>query len=295
MTYFFAFQSMEFKRITGKRNLIIILCTFIILLAAANQGINERKKIPGKIQKFIRIQKRYFENATNYDGYGRDGITMLHVPSANRVICRNTPIPSDLTARVDSVVTLRIKNNMKGKSLIARLFFGRIDVVLVVLIVFTLLAMFYGSESFHTREYLKFLASIISHARIFWALLFSRFLSFILGFIVLAAGLMMFIQTRGVRFTTLDYNGLLILLLAALGMMLHLALLTKKSIYIFDNFVQGIPNNMRWELAKMLEQGISNDTVVIDMVSNDARWLDHDDMITIIYKNGKYEKIPKSK
>jgi hypothetical protein len=72
-------------------------------------------------------------------------------------------------------------------------------------------------------------------------------------------------------------------------LLLRLALLTNKQVYIFDNFVAGIPNTLRWELAKILEENIGKDTTIINLVSNGDNWLNHDNMITVIYKNNKYE------
>jgi hypothetical protein len=220
MANFYAFISFEFKRMTGKRNLLIMLCAFILLIIAVNKGINEENKMPEKIQKFIQIQKKYFENAPNYDCYGRDGITMLFVPAVTGVFFKNTVIPPDLTARVDSVVTLQVYNNMKGKSLISRLFFGRIDAGMVVLFGFTLLAMFYGYETLQGYGYIMFVSSITTKASLLPSLIFSRFLAFTTGFLVIVTGLLLFIFIRGVGFTGADYHGLFIILLVTLAMML---------------------------------------------------------------------------
>lgn len=220
MANFHTFISFEFKRIIGKRNLYIMLCTLILLIIAVNYGINQEKKMPEKIQKFIQIQKKYFENATNYDGYGRDGITMLYVPSAASVFFKNNIIPRDLTARVDSVVTLQVINNMKGKSLISRLFFGSIDAGMVILFGVTLLILFYGYETLHNYRYIMFLSSIKAKGSILPALVFSRFLAFTTGFLVIIIGMILFIHIRGVHFNGPGYHGLFILLLLTMAMML---------------------------------------------------------------------------
>jgi hypothetical protein len=220
MVHLYAFISSEFKRMTGKRNLVIMLCLFILLILAVNQGINQEKQMPNKSKKFIQIQKKYFENATNYDGYGRDGVTMLFVPAATAVFFKNNIIPRDLTARVDSVVTMQVSSNMKGKSLISRLFFGPIDAGMIILLGITLLAMFYGYETPHNYRFMMFLSGIMAKASLLPALIFSRFLAFTTGLLVVVTGLMFFIHTRGVGFTGPGYHGLSILFLLTLAMML---------------------------------------------------------------------------
>jgi hypothetical protein len=64
--------------------------------------------------------------------------------------------PGDFQAKADSVVNLQINNNMKGKSLISRLFFGRIDFTIIVLIWLTLLVLYYGYVIEMTRKFVRF-------------------------------------------------------------------------------------------------------------------------------------------
>jgi Ca2+/Na+ antiporter len=220
MTNFFAFISFEFKRFAGKRNLAIMLCTLLILIIFVNNPIREQKNQPAKIQKFSQIQKKYFENAPNYDCYGRDGVTMLYAPAKTNVLFKNNITPRDLTARADSVVTLQVINNMKGKSLISRLFFGGIDAGLVVLFAVTLLVLFYGYETLHDYRYIMFLAGIKAKGSFLPALVFSRFLAFTTGFLLVISGLMLFIHTRGIHFDSNAYHGLFILLLLVMAMSL---------------------------------------------------------------------------
>jgi hypothetical protein len=220
MANFYAFISFEFKRFTGKRNLLFMLCFLILLIVTVNTGIDVEKKMPEKIQKFIQIQKKYFENTTNYEGYGRDGISMLYVPAPTGVFFKNTVLPRDLTARVDSVVTLQVTNNMKGRSLISRLFFGGIDAGMLVLFLVTLPVLFYGYESLHGYRYIMFLSGLKAKASLLPALVFSRFLAFTTGFLVIITGMMLFIHIRGVHFDKSGFHGLFILLLLTMAMIM---------------------------------------------------------------------------
>jgi hypothetical protein len=145
---------------------------------------------------------------------------MLFIPAQVSVLFRNTVIPADLTAKADSVVTLQINNNMKGKSLISRLFFGRIDFARIVLIWLSLLALYYGFESLYYSEYIKFLSSGSPPSRVTVSLAAARYLVFASGFLLLFAGLLAFIKIRGIDFSASDYTGCLLFLLAALGLML---------------------------------------------------------------------------
>lgn len=220
MSPFITFLALESRRFTRKRNLFIFLITFLLALYFVNKGIIDKKNQSQKIENFKQIQKNYFNSTTNYEGYGRDGITMLYISAPISVFSRKTVTPPDLTAKADSVVTLQINNNMKGQSLISRLFFGRIDFAMIVLIWLTLLALYYGFESLYYTGYIKFLSSGASPGRVIVSLAAARYLVFASGFILLFAGLLVFIKIRGIVFSGSDYQGCLLFLLAALGLML---------------------------------------------------------------------------
>jgi hypothetical protein len=220
MAPFFSFLVLEIKQFLRKRNLFIFLLTFLLALYFVDKGIVENKNQPQKVENFKQTQKNYFNKITNYDGYSRDGVTMLYVPAPISVLSRKTATPPDLTAKVDSVVTLRINDNMKGRSLIARLFFGRIDFAVIVLIWLTLLALYYGYETFYHSGYIKFLSSGASPLRVSVSISAARYLVFASGFLLLFAGLLVFIKIRGIAFSASDYTGCVLFLLAGLGLML---------------------------------------------------------------------------
>lgn len=220
MAPFISLLALEYRRFTRKRNLFIFIITFLLALYFVNKGIIGNKNQPQKIENFKQIQKNYFNNTPNYDCYSRDGVTMMFIPAPISVLSRKTVTPPDLTAKADSVVTLQINNNMKGQSLISRLFFGRIDFAMIVLIWLTLLALYYGFESFYYIGYIKFLSSGASPGRVIVSLAAARYLVFASGFIMLFAGLLVFTKIRGIVFSGSDYQGCLLFLLAALGLML---------------------------------------------------------------------------
>ena len=220
MAPFFTFLALESRRFLRKRNLLIFLITFLLALYFVNKGIIENKNQPQKIENFKQIQKNSFNNSRNYEGYSREGIKVLFIPSQVSVLLSNSVIPAELTAKVDPVVTLQINNNMKGKSLIARLFFGRIDFAVIVLIWLTLLALYYGYESLYHTGYIKFLASGASPIRVNVSLSAARYLVFASGFLLLFAGLLAFIKIRGIAFSASDYTGCWLFLLAGLGLVL---------------------------------------------------------------------------
>jgi len=178
------------------------------MIFVTNTGINEYYKNIEKKEKFKEIQEATFSVFVNYALYGAKGVMYYLSPSTNQIFVRNTVIPPDITAHIDSIQVLDIDSNMKGKALIVNSFFGPLDFSLVLLLIMTFLAQFYGYDSFHTPGYIKFLSSVGSFRQTVFSLLASRFLLFVAGFVVLCSGVLVLCLIRGVVFTTEDIKGL---------------------------------------------------------------------------------------
>jgi len=202
-----AFFPFEAKRIYCKKNIFIWISILLLMIIFINKGINDHLKLDEKNQKLKKIQTAYFNLATSYEGYGRDGIRFYFTPSNNRIFRRNTIIPSDLWGNVDSIVKVNISMNMKGKSLITNLFFGPFDFCLVILLLLTPFAQYCGYDSIQSKEYLKFLISTGSFSQAIISVFVTRFLLFAGGIIALFACAWGFCLIRGIVFTTHDITG----------------------------------------------------------------------------------------
>lgn len=220
LTNFYAFFDYEFKRFLSKRNLSIWLIAFLVILFFVNTGIDQFKTLPEKEKEFKKIQENYFKNLVNYNEYSIEGEKFLYIPSPVGILVRNTVMPPDMTSKVNSVAAVHINNNLKGKSLISNLFFGRLDFSAIILIAFSLLAMGYGYESLLAREHLKCLASIAPTSHVFRAIVLVRFLLIAVAFLVLYWLLLLFIIIRGVELTGADYTGFMGILQSAILMIL---------------------------------------------------------------------------
>lgn len=225
MNNFFAFHHLEFKRFIVKRNLVAWLIILFLMILQANSGVNEIKTIPQKIENQKKIQTEYFKIKSNYELYSRDGIKFFFVPTPNVIFSRNTVIPNDLNAKVDSLVTLSIHSNSKGKALAPGRWAGRLDLAGIISWLVSLLALWYGFQSFHTPEYQAFLSSMRSHGKAFFSIAISRLLIFFYGFLFTIAMVYLYIRLRGVEFTPADHAGLFSSLLAALVMLLFFFLI----------------------------------------------------------------------
>jgi len=208
MAHFGTYSLLECKRFLSKRNLIVWFIVLLIALFFADRGIREFRNHPEKEQKFKQIQTNYFKKLPNYEGYSLDGIKFLFVPSPLGILFKNTVIPPDLTAKVDSIVTLQINNSMKGRSLNTGHFFGQPDFSLIFLLGISLLIMFYGNETLHKKEYLKLLSGTGSHLGAILSIVLTRFLLAAAGFLCICGGLLLYLEIRGIELSAADYTGL---------------------------------------------------------------------------------------
>ena len=210
----------ESKRFCRKRNMILWIILLLVIFFFVNIGINRYNTLPGKEQKFNQIQDNYFKKIRNYDHYARYGIIFLFVPSPQWIFFQDTTVPDDVTAKVDSSVTVQIANNLKGKSLFNGFKIGDVDLSRIFLFIICLLAVWHGYESMHTRGYLGSLSSRLSDFKVNWPTAASRFILLTAAVIMMATGVLLFITARGVQLTAHDYKVLAGYLLVTLIMLL---------------------------------------------------------------------------
>ncbi len=221
MSDFISIFSLQWKQFCSKRNLVIWLILLALTLLYTHNGIRDYRTESEKEDKFKKIQSTYFQTTRNYDGYGRDGIKSLFVPAPTAALFKNTIIPPDLFAKVDSIVLVALYNNLKGKSLSP----GNIgyipDFSVLSLFILSLLAMFYGYQTIRNRGLLKMLVSCTGRPKQLFALLvLGKFSVFTLAYLLLVSAQVLLLKILGVALTADDYLGLCFFGLSALLMFL---------------------------------------------------------------------------
>lgn len=220
MNDFTALIFKEFKRLTNKKEITLWILITILLALITLQHTNQHLQIPQKNKKFIKIQKTYLNRTHNYDRYGKDGVNIVYVSSANSILFCNTIIPTDLVSNINAIIKLDIQNNLKGHSTEPINLFLKLDFSLIVLLVFTLMALYYGWESLQNKEYLKFLSNNRKCLRLFTLIMTVRFILFAAAYLVSFGISMALISLKGVHFTSYDWTGLAGFLLVTVIMLL---------------------------------------------------------------------------
>ena len=220
MANFLSLFYLELKRFCRKRNLFLWIILLLLILFFVNKGINQYKILPGKVQQFNQIQDSNFNSIRNYNEYAYYGIKMLFIPAPIEILFKNNTMPPDVTAKVTSVSIIQIINNLKGKSLYTGFKLGNTDFSRIVIFLISLLVLWYGYESFHTRGYLASLNSRWSDFKVFISIGLSRFLLLVASFVIMALCILLFITARGVQMTGNEYKVLSGYLLVTLVMLL---------------------------------------------------------------------------
>jgi len=192
----------------------------MVMLLFVNNGINQYKKIPEKIQKFNQIQENYFKSIRNYDEYTRVGIRILFTVSPCGVLFQNTTVPDDALAKVDSIVTVQMVNNLKGKAARTGIDNGKIDFSRIVLWFINLFALWYGYESLHTRDFILSLSRKCSRLKVYFSIVIPRFILFAGAYAGMFGCALLLIKARGIELSPADYKALSGYLLAGLLMLL---------------------------------------------------------------------------
>ncbi len=215
MKEYFAYVPWETHRFLRPRNLVILAVLLAAILVIVNPGINKYLAMEEKVARFQDYHQKQFNSILNYKEYSVYGISLIFIQAPVSILFNNTILPPDLTARVNSLTTLEINANLKGKFLAHGFFIGPVDFAFILLTIISLLELLYGLETFHNHEYQKFLFSL----RLNWKVLFTigatRFLLFSAAVIGISGLVLLFINIRGVTFTAADYKGFLAFLLVA--------------------------------------------------------------------------------
>lgn len=174
MKTFSSYLLFESKRFVGKRNITLALILLFFLLYFVQTGINQYRFTLDGNEEFKRLEQLKVGLYVNYTQYGAAGIRMLFSPSPISIFFSNTGIISNMSAFLDSGPRLRIYNSLKGKYGFVIKKFGFTDFSGIILYFGSLLALLYGFDSFHHKEYLKFLSSIANFRKVFVYIMVSR-------------------------------------------------------------------------------------------------------------------------
>ena len=220
MRHLYDFFLFELKRFLKRRNLIILLLMFALSLYFVYEGINDYKNITDRGLDFQKSESIMFSKILNYTHYSFYGFRLFFMPAASGIFFQTPGIMSELSAKIDSIVTLNIYNNCKGRSLFLRDRTSLFRFSDVILFLGSLLILFWGYDTLNKREYLKFLTSLFNHRKIFSFLVISRVIILIFSLLILFLGQLVLLKINNIELSQKDLSGIFFFFLSALIILL---------------------------------------------------------------------------
>lgn len=204
-----AFRSIfviEFKRFFRPSNIFIIIAILAVCVYFNLKEVHEYKNILNEGEEFINLESLIFQNTDNYTYYSIIGFRVFFMPSASSIFFTNPDVMSEISSHINSIETLDIYNNCKGKSLFKGSSWRQFKFSSIVFFLGTLLSIFIGHESVRDREYLKSRASTIHYWQAFLYVVTIRFLLLALVFLVLMAVMILLVLGQNIQLTASDYT-----------------------------------------------------------------------------------------
>ncbi len=205
MKTFSSFFLLELQRLFSKRNIIIFILFFLLCQYLVQVRINEYKLKLENQEKFQAIERTNIEKFMNYSQYGTFGFRLLFTPPAISTFFSNSAVISELTAFVDSGIRLRIYNSLLGKNLFSDKSGGFKDLAGIILLFGSLIALYFGYDSFRHKEYIKFISSFSSTKRAYFSILFSRLILLNMNFLFVISSALLLTRLNGLRFSGDEY------------------------------------------------------------------------------------------
>ncbi len=184
---------------------MIVLSSYLV-----DKGIDDYNKLKQSEKSFIEIEKLMFGRLMNYLHYSFFGVRIMFVPSPAVIFFSEPGSTADLCAKIDTITTMEIFNNLKGKSLFKDHFPGTLRFAGLTLILGCLLAVFAGIGLRRNQEYLKFLTGICPPRKLLPFLFISRVILVTGSFLFILASQLLILKIRGIVLSPHDVNGLLV-------------------------------------------------------------------------------------
>lgn len=213
MKPFCAVLLLESRRIFARRNLVIILLFLLLSFYFVQNGIQQYKGIVANKTKFQQVENIKIQNYINYNQYGGYGFRLLFIPSALSLYFINSSLITELTANIDSADILKIYNSLKGATLFSEKSGGFKDFSGIFFLFGTLLALFFGFETFLHKDYLRFLSITVPTGKLFCSVMITRMTMLSLFVTLVLAGSLVLVRVNDLSFSRIEYRFWLIHLL----------------------------------------------------------------------------------
>ena len=208
MGYFKTLFSLVLKRFFSTKKTIVIFVILLLIIFIAKGSFYDYEKTISEIKNFQKLDSEKIKVLRNYVEYSFYGVKSFFVPSPLGILLKTSGTNSEISARVDSIISLNIFINAKGRAIFEADSNSPFRLSFIIMVLGTLSVLFLGYESMRDKEFIKTLSSLLSYKKIFTYIVLSRII--LLTFIMIGffAFLLIFIKLNGINLSNELLNGL---------------------------------------------------------------------------------------
>lgn len=211
--------ALELKKMKNVKLITLFLLFSLLSIYFVQAGIDNYKQAAANKDKFQDIERMKVNQYFTYAQYGAYGFRLLFIPSPLSIFFTNSSVISELTSNVDAGEKLNIYNSFKGRTLFAEKSGGFKDFSGLVLLLGSLLVLYFGYDLMIYKDYLRFMAGVVSPGKLFAAITLSRVSIFILYFFLNTGISILLLRLSGVELSPHEWGRFLIYL-GALSLLL---------------------------------------------------------------------------
>lgn len=207
----------EVKRVLNYWTLGVLAILLLFMGYLVNTNVNRYRNVVKNTAELREVEARMFKNIRNYTHYSFHGLRVFTIPAV--LIIFFDQQGGGLTAKVNSVASLDIYKDYKGKFMPGLYRGNSLSFGFLVLVLGTLFPLFMGYESVMYRGYLKFLCSACPGWKVLLTIISARLFILYIYIIICYSWMLVLVALRGVFLTAGDYACLSAHLVSALLMM----------------------------------------------------------------------------
>lgn len=219
-------------------------------------GINRYHDFNQNKLKFRNIERLKVNDYLNIQYYGMYGFRLLFNPSPLSVFFINSSVVSDLTANVDAGERLYIYNSFKGRTLFSEKIGGYKDFSGIMLLVGTILVLFFGYEAFLYKSYSRFLAGLVPLRKVFLSLVGSRFIFLALFFVITTICSFILLRFNGIHLSPREFDFFLLYFVVMLLMLVFFFFFGTIAGSLKSRFVGVLTMGIVWFIFVFLIPGV---------------------------------------
>jgi len=190
--------NIELKNIITKEKLVFLTPLLLVFALSIYTGVNNYKN--SKIAKieFQNHEASYFKSLKKYVIYSVVGFNVIVEPSSTDIFFSGPPKLSDMTARVNSVATLKMNSSRDGHYIFSDISTLNISFSQFALYIGSLLVFLFGVDSFRRREHYKALSSLCKPIKLFIYIIAAKLIVLAVLFFIIFVIIVLTAQFSGI-------------------------------------------------------------------------------------------------